>query len=64
MSCTDDISSITLEDAKILVTRYMLEVQKPNEQCRAHLCNGLRIVPQIWGTISVELIFYGRPRVL
>ena len=37
VSCADDISSIILEDAKSLAAHYMLDVQMPSEQCRAHL---------------------------
>ena len=41
----------------------------PNELCREHklpigVCNGLKIVPQIQGTISFEPILPGRPPLL
>ena len=63
-----DTLTITIQDAYRLEECYGLEVSVPSDyaECtspsRVH--NGLGIVPQIWGMISVEQVFQGCPPVL
>ena len=53
VSCTDDILSITLEDANRLAGRYRLGVQMPSQRCRAHM------PPRGYVTVSESFLKFG-----
>ena len=52
-SCSDDISSITLEDTNRLAANYRMEVLMPSEQCISHL------PPRGYVTVSESFLKFG-----